>query len=193
MFKCYLVDWTYRSVIGMLSYLTGTRPDILYAVHSCARFSISAKLMHEQAVKRICRYLKGTQDKGIILNPEERRGIECYVDASFAGDYEKDRAEDAATLLSRTGYTIVLFGCPVKWVSKLQTEITLSTTEAEYVALSQVMRDVIPFMNNIEEIAKNSPLSIPISQLLSAHSSRIRTMEPWYLLKRQSIDPEQNI
>jgi hypothetical protein len=145
----------------MLSYLTGTRPDILYAVHSCARFSISPKLIHEQAVKRICRYLKGTQDKGIILNPDESRGIECYVDASLARDYEKDRAEDATTLLSRTRYTILLFGCPIIWVSKLQTEITLSTTEAEYVALSQAMRDVIPFMNIIEEIAKNSPLSIP--------------------------------
>jgi Reverse transcriptase (RNA-dependent DNA polymerase). len=43
-------DWNYGSVVGMLSYLTGTWPDILYAVHSCARFSISPKLIHEQAV-----------------------------------------------------------------------------------------------------------------------------------------------
>jgi hypothetical protein len=78
-------------------------PDILYAVHSCARFSISPnKLIHEQAVtKRICRYyLKGTKDKGIILlNPDESRGIECYVDTSFDGDYDKDRADDAASML----------------------------------------------------------------------------------------------
>jgi hypothetical protein len=83
------------------------------------------------------------------------------VDAGFAGDYNKDRADDATTLLSQTGYTILLFGCPIIWVSKLQTEITLSTTEAEYVALSQGMRDVIPFMNIVEEISKNSPFSIP--------------------------------
>lgn len=43
-------------------------------------------------------------------------------------------------------------GCPILWCSKLQTEITLSTTEAEYVALSQAMREVIPLMNLMKEL-----------------------------------------
>ena len=61
-------DWNYRSAIGMLNYLAAlTRLDILYAGHSAARFSANPKLIHEQAVKRIYRYLKGTSDKGIIL------------------------------------------------------------------------------------------------------------------------------
>ena len=94
-------DWSYRSAIGMLNYLaSSTRPDILYAVHSAARFSANPKLIHEQAVKRICRYLKGTSDKGIILKPDPSRGIECYVDASFATGWDKTRSDDATTILS---------------------------------------------------------------------------------------------
>ena len=57
-------------------------------------------------------------------------------------------------MLSRTGYVIRFMGCPIVWVSKLQTEIALSTTEAEYIALSQAMRDVIPLMTIIEELSE---------------------------------------
>jgi hypothetical protein len=57
--------WNYCSMIGMLTYLsTSTRPDIAFAVHQCARFSISPKRSHELAVHRIVRYLKGTKDRG---------------------------------------------------------------------------------------------------------------------------------
>ena len=106
--------------------------------------------------KRICRYLKGTFDekgnaRGIIMQPDLQAGIECYVDADFAGGYHKDLSHDPVSVLSRTGYVIFYMGCPLLWVSKMQTEITLSTTKAEYVALSQSMRDVIPLMNLIEE------------------------------------------
>ena len=146
-------QWSYRSAIGMLNYLAATtRPDILCAVHSAARFSADPKLIHEQAVKRICRYLKGTSDKGMILCPDDSRGVDCYVDASFATEYDKSRALDPACVLSQTGYAVFYKGCPVIWVSKMQTEIALSTTEAEYIALSQAMRDVIPFMNVLSEL-----------------------------------------
>ncbi len=93
-------QWQYASVIGMLMYLTGTRPDILYAVHSCAQFTANPKLIHKQAVKRICRYLKGTADKGIILDPIPSRGIECYVDAGFAGDYSQANRTEPSSVLS---------------------------------------------------------------------------------------------
>ena len=54
--------------------------------------------------------------------------------------------------MSRTGYAIYYAGCPVLWSSKLQTEIAFSTTEAEYIALSSAMRDVIPFIFLMKEI-----------------------------------------
>jgi hypothetical protein len=78
--------------------------------------------------------------------------VDCYVDASFANEYEGTRSDDPSSVLSRTGYVIFYRGCPIIWVSKMQTEIALSTTEAEYIALSQAMRDVIPFANILTEL-----------------------------------------
>ena len=145
--------WKYRSAIGMLNYLAAcTRPDCLYAVHQCARFSADPKLCHERAVKRIVRYLKGTKEQGTILKPDKNKGVNCYVDADFAGGYTRATANDPASVLSRTGYVIFYYGCPVLWASKMQTEICLSTVEAEYVALSQAMRDVIPFLDQTQEM-----------------------------------------
>ena len=57
--------WSYSSVIGMMLYLaSNSRPDIAFAVHQCARFNHCPRLKHEQAVKRIARYLKWTREKG---------------------------------------------------------------------------------------------------------------------------------
>ena len=101
-------SWNYRSAIGMLNYLAAlTRPDIAFAVHQCARFSASPKLSHERATKRIVRYLKGTSDKGITLKPNKEAGIQCYVDADFAGNYCNDTKDDPISVYSRTGYVIM--------------------------------------------------------------------------------------
>jgi len=67
-------------------------------------------------------------------------------------------SDDPNSVKSRTGYVIVFANCPVLWVSKLQTEIALSTTEAEYIALSQAMRDIIPMQTLLAEIAKLTKL-----------------------------------
>ena len=59
-------DWHYRSLIGMLNDLEKTmRPEIVFAVHQCARFCENPKLSHERAVHQIVQYLSGTKDKGL--------------------------------------------------------------------------------------------------------------------------------
>ena len=63
--------------------------------------------------------------------------------------------------MSRTGYVIMYAGCPIHWISKLQTEIALSTTESEYIALSQALRDVIPMMALLVEINTLVKLHLP--------------------------------
>jgi hypothetical protein len=98
------------------------------------------------------RYLKGTLDKGIILKPDKEKGIQCFVVADFNEGYSKTTSDDLVSVFSRTGYVIFYFGCPVLWVSKLQSEISLSTVEAEYIALSQEMQDIIPFTDHIMEM-----------------------------------------
>ena len=148
--------WDYASVIGMLMYLVNTRPDIQFAVHQCARFTHCPRASHAEAVRRICRYLKGTCNQGLQFAPKNNGvlQLDCYVDADFSGLYGVEDSLDPVSSKSRTGYVFTLGNCPVLWVSRLQQETTLSTTEAEYVAMSQAMRDLLPMRQLVLEIAQ---------------------------------------
>ena len=156
-------NWNYRSIIGMLNYLVNcTQPDLAYSVHQCARFCSDPKASHEQAVKRIIRYLlylRRRKGIGIRYRPNVAKSVETYVDASFAGEWNKAWSDEPSSVMSRTGYVILYAGCPIIWCSKLQTEIALSTTESEYIALSQSLRDVMPLMNLLQELGKMFPSS----------------------------------
>ena len=146
----------YRSAIGKLNFLEkSTRPDIAYAVHQCARFCEDPRASHGAAVESVAKYLAATIDDGIILDPKRSRSFEVFADADFCGNwYRPTAAQDPSTAKSRTGYAIMYAGCPIIWASKLQTQVALSTTEAEYLALSQALRDVIPVMHLIKELAQ---------------------------------------
>eukprot|EP00978_Attheya_sp_CCMP212_P014686 scaffold37545_cov64-Attheya_sp.AAC.1 len=97
----------------------------------------------------------------------------CKVDDSFNGkttpaakgllskDSEGASRKYEWNYRSAVGFVIMYAGCPVLWVSKLQTEIALSTTEAEYIALSQAMREVIPFMNLLKELSVIFDIYLP--------------------------------
>ena len=87
--------------------------------------------------------------------------MECHVDAGFAGAWDKADADNPDNVLSRTGYVISYAGCPLIWCSKLQTEIALSTAEAEYIALSQSMREVLPLMEFLRESDQVFDLHLP--------------------------------
>ena len=157
--------WSYRSLIGMLTYLArNTRPDIEYAVHQCARFQCDPKKPHANAIKRIVRYLLGTKDQGVTFKPTgEIDHFECFVDADFAGNYNQEVCEDPNSVKSRTGCVIRYAGCPITWFSRLQTEIALSTTEAEYMALSAAAREVLPLRELVHEL--KDILNIPETEL----------------------------
>ena len=76
----------------------------------------------------------------------------CYVDADFAGLWSVEDDQDPVCVKSRTGFLIMFMGCPVIWISKLQTQIALSTMEAEYIALSHSMRELIAIREVLKEI-----------------------------------------
>lgn len=148
-------EWSYPSLVGMLLYLaSNSRPDIAFAVHQCARFTHAPKASHEAAVLRICRYLHGTRDEGLILRPSKELRVDCYVDADFAGLFGTEDVHDPICAKSRSGYVITVANCPLMWVSKLQTEIALSTQHSEYVALSTSCRDLLPIKAMLGELMK---------------------------------------
>ena len=111
---------------------------------------------HELAIMCIGRYLIDSADK-----VDKSKGLEVYVDADFAGGWVSADANSADNVLSRTGFIICYANCPIIWCSKLQTEIALSTAEAEYIAMSRALRETIPLMNLMREINVIFHLHIP--------------------------------
>ena len=145
--------WEYLSIIGMLMFLANTtRPDIAYAVYAYARYTHNPKQSHGTAVKHILRYLQGTRDKSMYIKPNVEEALDCHVDSNFAGHYHNYPDQDPTSAKSRTGYIIKSQGCPILWVSKIQIQCALSTTESKYLTLSQVMRDLIPFKKIMKDI-----------------------------------------
>ncbi len=148
-------DYNYASVVGMMMYLAcNSRPDIAFAVNQCARHTHHPTALHGKYLKQIGRYLQSTKDKGMIINPTRSNDslyVECYADADFAGLWGREDVHDPHCVKSRSGYLILINGCPILWKSKLQTETAWSTMEAEYVALSTACRDVIPIIRLVEE------------------------------------------
>jgi Reverse transcriptase (RNA-dependent DNA polymerase) len=160
-------EWSYPAAVGMLLYLSSnTRPDIQFAVHQVARFNHCPKHSHAQAVKRIVRYLLATSTKGIEFEPNISAGLVCYVDADFAGLYSYEDDQDPVSVKSRTGFVLTLFGCPIIWSSKLQSEITLSSTAAEYVAFSMAMREVLPMRALLKELCSKLDLKVAADSMI---------------------------
>jgi hypothetical protein len=90
----------------------------------------------------------------IEFDPHKDMNLDCYVDADFAGLWGSEDDQDPVCVKSRTGYVLTLGGCPLLWVSKL----------AEYIALSQAMRDLLPMRRLAKEVARSLGLQTIVQQ-----------------------------
>ncbi len=168
-------EWSCPSVVGMLMHLcANAHPEIQFAVHQCARFTHCHRQSHAEAVKKIVGHLKGALSEdtkhgkkpGLTHTKKQDFRLDCCVDADFAGLWNHERHGDPVCVKSRTGHVMMLSGCPVHWVSKLQTEISLSATEAECIALSQAMRELLPmreFLSHVQQemgLGSSDPIEI---------------------------------
>nr|KAJ0186845.1 hypothetical protein LSAT_V11C900480300 [Lactuca sativa] len=116
----------YRRMIGSLLYLTASRPDIMFGTILCARFQANLKESHLMAVKRIFRYLKGTQNLALWYPRDSTFELYGYTDSDYAGcNLDKK---------STSGGCHFLGNRLISWSSKKQTSVAISTAEAEYVA-----------------------------------------------------------
>ena len=113
-------DWEYPVVVVMLMYLeTNSRPDIVYAVNQCARFTHNHTNSNATGIKRILRYLKATRTKGMTIQPTNNHDVYYFVDADFGGLWGSENDQDPICAKSRAGFVILFMGCPLLWVLKL--------------------------------------------------------------------------
>src|SRR5258708_8493802 len=126
----------YQSIIGSLLYLTlGTRPDIVHAVIMMSQFMVKPSEDHIQKSLHIIKYLNTHSDGRIIYDGLKGEGFIAYADA--------DWASDPINRKSVTGYIIKLAGGAVSWVSRKQKTVALSSTEAEYMCISDTTRQIV--------------------------------------------------
>lgn len=155
-------NFNMSSIVGMAFYLySHSCPEIGFAISQLARFTFNPKRSHELAAIRLGQYLKGTLDQGMILKPtkfDEFR-MDVYVDSDFMGLYGKERRDDPDNVKCRGGYVILLNDCPVIWKSSLLDAVTTSTMMAEYYALSNALREVLPLRDLVKTVAKGTGIS----------------------------------
>nr|GEV43839.1 retrovirus-related Pol polyprotein from transposon TNT 1-94 [Tanacetum cinerariifolium] len=135
----------YAFVVGSVMFaMICTRPKIAHAVGVVSRYMAEPGRQHWKAVKRILRYIKGTSDVALCFGDSDLI-VKRYVDSDYAGDLDESK--------STTGYVFTLFGRTVSWVLKLQSIMSMSTIEAEYVAAAQASKEAVRLKMLLEELS----------------------------------------
>ena len=131
----------YCAGVGMLLYLIKySRPDIANVVRELSKCMDKATPAAFKEMKRVMRFVADTKEYGLRIEPDEPSkdkfhwNMVAYTDSDWAGDKEDRR--------SVSGYVVFLLGVPILWKSKSQKSVTLSSSEAEYFAMSEAVKDV---------------------------------------------------
>jgi hypothetical protein len=127
----------YSALIGSLMYAAiGTRFDVQFVTSTLSRFMSDPARTHLDAAKRVLRYLKGTRDLWLVLGTT-RDGLQAYTDSDWAS---------AAHRHSISGAVFVFDGAAFQWYSRKQSLVALSSTEAEYIAQSEAVKELEHFI-----------------------------------------------
>ena len=146
------INVPYREAIGSLMYLAiATRPDI--ALGKASQFCENPNQEHWISVKRIIRYLKGTTHYGITFYNKSLLKLVGFSDADFAGDISTRR--------STTGYVFMLGSGIISWSSEKQKSVSMSTTESEYIAASQSVKELIWLIRLLNDLVPKV-LDVPV-------------------------------
>ena len=137
------IHW-FQKAIGSLMYLMlGTRPDIAFPVSCLSRHMANPIQSHTSAVKRVFRYLNGSQDLELVFQGE-LQPLQGYTDSSFA--------DDRTTRRSTSGYFFHVGSGAISWSSKRQPTVALSSCEAEYTAETQAAKEAIWLRRLLQEM-----------------------------------------
>jgi hypothetical protein len=127
--------------------MLGTRPNISFAVTKLAQYSANPSKDHLDKALYICRYLVGTQNYRLTYDGASEQGLNTTTDSNWASDATDRR--------SQSRYFVKLAGGLISWTSRAQKTITLSSTEAEYMALSDCSRQVVWMHTLMGELGYN--------------------------------------
>lgn len=145
----------FRELVGALMYLgVATRPDIAHVVSALSQFNSSFGQTHWTTAKRVLRYLKGTINLGLSYQSSEGQ-LEGFVDADWASCLV-DRK-------SYTGYVFTLNNGAISWNSCKQRTVALSSTEAEYMGLTEITKEAIYLRGFLLELGFRGPEAVKIS------------------------------
>lgn len=138
------VNIPYQRLIGSLMYLAIlTRPDLSYCLSYLSQFNNCYNETHFNYAKRVLKYLQKTKHYCLIY---KKNNLE------MTGFVDSDWASDSMDRKSYTGFCFVMNGSVISWQSKKQKTVSLSSTEAEYVALSEASREAVYLRNLMYEI-----------------------------------------
>ncbi|KAL1546622.1 secreted RxLR effector protein 161-like protein [Salvia divinorum] len=127
----------YANIIGSIMYtMICTRPDVAQAISVANRYMANHGREHWSALKWIMRYLKGSTGYGLRF-----RSKDCHEEDALQGYCDLDYASNRDNRKSQSGYIFNLYGTAISWKSNLQSVVALSTTEAEYIALAEVVKE----------------------------------------------------
>ena len=168
----------YQSAVGTLMYvMLGTRPDIAYAVGIVSQHCTNPNGHHWTAVKRIFRYLAGTRGLGILYGGGARS--KGFCDSDWGGSSDRR---------STSGYVFMLNGGAISWASRKQPTVALSSTEAEYIALTQATKEVLWLRSLFYEIGAPKHAQ-EISQISSDNQGAIALAKnPGFHARSKHID-----
>jgi hypothetical protein len=150
----------YQSLVGCINYLaTQTRCDITFTASALSRFLVNPAPAHIKSAKRVLQYLKGTIMYSITLGGPKygphNLDIRLYTDSDYAGDRH--------TYKSTSGYVSFVAGGPVSWQSKRQSVVAQSSTEAEYIAMSELAKEGAWIRYLLEGLSYKGPDLDPIT------------------------------
>jgi len=135
----------YQSIVRSLMYAAlGTRPDLTYPVMVLSQYSSCPTETHLTAAKRVLRYIAHTLHWKLFYPCKASPSLVGYCDSSYASCPDDRR--------SFMGNTFLLNGCTITWASQKQKSVAVSTTEAEYMALSVSTRQAIWLSNGLAEL-----------------------------------------
>jgi hypothetical protein len=146
----------YREMIGSLMYVTVmTRPDISFAVSTLSQYLENPHTTHLKAVTRVFRYLLGTKHLKLVLGGSHSE-ISGYSDADWASHVHRH---------SISGFVYFIGAGIVSWSCKKQPIVTLSSTEAEYVALTHSSKDILWIHKLLSEFSRIFSFQMPTTLL----------------------------